>query len=56
MTVFPGFLCFARSRSVRVAERTLVAFAEAPLAKGVKVLGKDLRGLDMPEGVERTQG
>ena len=36
--------------------RKLMAFAEALLAKGVKVLGKDLRGLDMPEGVERTQG
>ena len=36
--------------------RKLAAFAEALLAKGVKVLGKDLRGLDMPEGVERTQG
>ena len=36
--------------------RKLAAFAETLLAKGVKVLGKDLRGLDMPEGVERTQG
>ena len=36
--------------------RKLVAFAEALLAKGIRVLGKELRGLDMPKDVKRTQG
>ena len=36
--------------------RKLVAFAEALLAKGIVVRGKELRGLAMPEGVVRTQG
>ena len=36
--------------------RKLAAFAETLLAKGIRVLGKELRGLDMPKDVKRTQG
>ncbi|MDD4060331.1 MAG: hypothetical protein PHW08_06475 [Kiritimatiellae bacterium] len=36
--------------------RKLAAFAEALLAKGIRVLDKELRGLAMPKDVKRTQG